>query len=88
VCSSRGSGPQELPNVLEALLGAFDIMQSAALAAKMRLCPPDICVRPHVGNIRVLDFAKAEVVFEHAKPAIDDLREQIARMGLAPSAQG
>jgi NTE family protein len=82
VCSSRSPGTRELPNVLEALLGAFDIMQSAALARKMEACRPDIYVRPQVGNIRILDFTKADEVFEQAKPAIEDLRGQLARMGL------
>ena len=86
VCSSRGSDDQTLPNVLEALLGAFDIMQSAAVKVKMGLCSPDIYIRPHVGNIPILDFAKAEKVFEQAKPAIADLRGQIARKGLISSA--
>jgi NTE family protein len=85
VCSSRGPADQGLPGVLEALMGAFDIMQSAALTVKMGLRSPDIYVRPHVGNIRILDFTKSEDVFEHAKPAIADLRGQLVRMGLTPS---
>lgn len=85
VCSSRGSDDPVLPNVLEALLGAFDIMQSAALKTKMGLSSPDIYVRPQVGNIPILDFAKAEEVFAQAQPAIADLRGQLARMGLAQS---
>ena len=83
VCSSRGPEEQDLPNVLDAVLGAFDIMQSAALATKMRSRPPDIYVRPQVGNIRILDFAKAEEVFAQAGSAIEDLRGQLARRGLA-----
>lgn len=85
VCSSRGSNEQALPNVLDALLGAFDIMQSAALRTKMEICAPDIYVRPQVGNIRILDFGKAEEVFEQAKPALGELKAQIIRMGLAPA---
>ncbi len=82
VCSARGSDEPELPGVLDALLGAFDIMQSAALRVKLEGCPPDIYVRPHVGNIRILDFTKAEEVFVQAAPAIANLRRQIGRMGL------
>lgn len=85
VCSSRDSDDSALPGVLEALLGAFDIMQSAALTAKMAASPPDIYVRPNVGNISFLDFAKAAEVFEQAKPAIDDLRRRIVGMGLTSS---
>ena len=83
VCSSRCADNQPVPHALEALLGAFDIMQTAALTAKMERCPPDIYVRPCVGNIRILDFAKAEEVFAQAAPAIEELRARITRMGLA-----
>jgi NTE family protein len=81
VCSSRSSEDRPLPNVLEALLGAFDIMQSAALRTKIALSPPDIYVRPNVGNVHIFDFGKAEEIFEQTKPVIADLRGQIARMG-------
>jgi predicted acylesterase/phospholipase RssA len=60
-------------------------MQSAALTTKLRSCPPDIYVRPRVGNIRIFDFAKAQEVFEQAEPAIADLRAQLARRGLTSS---
>jgi len=82
VCSSRNPEEQVLPTVLDALLGAFDIMQSAALTAKIGLGPPEIYVRPRVGNIRILDFSRAVDVFEQAQPAIADLREQIGRLGI------
>lgn len=84
VCSSRISDDQALPNVLEALLGAFDIMQTAALKVKIGLHPPDIYVRPQVGNIPIFDFARAEEVFEQAQPAIEDLRRQIRPWVRAP----
>jgi NTE family protein len=85
VCSSRGSSDQEPPGVLDAVLGAFDIMQTAALAEKIRQHPPDILVRPRVGDFRIFDFARADEVFEQAKPAVADLRAQIERSGLVPS---
>lgn len=82
VSSSRGAASRELPHVLEALLGAFDIMQGAAMASKLRARPPDIYVRVQVGNIPFLDFSKAKEVFRQAHPAVEDLRGELLQLGL------
>ncbi len=77
---SRISGRQETPNALDALLGAFDIMQSLALTRRTEVHAPDIFVQPQVGDIRILDFSKANDVFEQAKPAIEALRRDLTRI--------
>lgn len=74
---SRMPGRQELPSVRESILGAFDMMQSAALDAKLVSRPPDILVRPSSNNIQILDFTRGDEIFTHARPAIENLRKQI-----------
>jgi NTE family protein len=74
---SRMPGRQELPGVREAILGAFEMMQSAAFDARLASRPPDLLVRPNTKNIHILDFTRAYEVFEETKPAIEDLRERI-----------
>jgi len=76
-------GRTELPNVLESILGASDIMQSAALESKLAAHRPDIHVRARMAGIRILDFARAETVFELARPAVQELRGRLVEMGLA-----
>jgi NTE family protein len=76
---SRKPGRRELPGVREAILGAFEMMQSAALDANLASNPPDILVRPSSDSIHILDFARAYEVFEQAKPAIENLRLQIEK---------
>ena len=74
----RVSDKREIPTVLESILGAFDIMQTAALAEKMKYRRPDIYIRPEISNTRMLDFSKIEDVFRQTQPAVDMLKRQIA----------
>ncbi|MDM7915510.1 MAG: patatin-like phospholipase family protein [Candidatus Eisenbacteria bacterium] len=76
-------GRMDLPNVLESILGAFDVMQSAALERRLATRPPDILVSVRMSGIRILDFGKAEMVFLRARPAVEELRRRLAAMGLA-----
>ncbi|MBN1613667.1 MAG: patatin-like phospholipase family protein [Deltaproteobacteria bacterium] len=77
VSRSRNPGKQDIPRPLEAVLGAFNIMQASALAERMKHRKPDIYVQPEIQGIRMLDFGKIEDVFLQAAPAIDLLREQL-----------
>jgi NTE family protein len=80
------SGREDLPNVIDSVLGAFDIMQVNAFEDHLQACRPDIHVRARIAGIRILDFAKAEQVFAQAHPAVQELREGLARLGLAGKA--
>jgi len=81
----RGEEPgrTDLPTVLDSILGACDIMQVAALETRLAARGPDIHVRARIAGIRILDFAKAEAVFEHARPAVEELRRRLVAIGLA-----
>ncbi len=70
----------EVPSVVESVLGAFRIMQTAALDAKLKEMQPDILVRPDIHNVRLLDLGKAEEVFQQAEPAMEELRRKIAKL--------
>ncbi|MEA1959490.1 MAG: patatin-like phospholipase family protein [Chloroflexota bacterium] len=70
----------EIPSILESILGTFHIMQTAALAAKMKYVQPDIYVRPDIHDVRLLDLNKIEVVFEQAAPAVEELKVQLSQI--------
>ncbi len=84
---SRIPGRRAAPNALDALLGAFDIMQAAALARKMETRKPDIFVQPQFGDLRIFDFSRVDEVFKRTEPAIEKLRSDIARLGIIPPAE-
>ena len=76
-------GRTDLPGLLESILGAFDIMQEAALETRLGVRRPDIYVQARTAGIRILDFAKAEAIFEQTRPAVEELRRRLVEMGIA-----
>ncbi len=79
VSKARNPGKPGIPSALESVLGAFDIMQASALAAKMKHRKPDLYVQPDIQGIRMFDFGRIEEVFLQATPAADWLRKQLAQ---------
>ena len=82
VSGARNAGKHEIPNALESVLGAFNIMQASALAEKLRYRKPDIYVRPEIQGVRMLDFSKTDEAFLQAAPAGDLLRKQLKSMAV------
>lgn len=66
-----------IPNLVESILGSFEIMQEEAVRKKMEKRRPTIYVRPHIRGVRVFDFDKVADVFEQTEPTIHRLREQL-----------
>jgi NTE family protein len=77
VVRTRVPGKSEVPSALESILGAFDIMQTTALAQKMKQHKPDIYIRAEIREVRLLHFHKVEDVFKQAEPAIEMLKMRI-----------
>jgi len=66
-----------MPNRLDSLFGASQLMMQAAIALKLRLRPPHIFLRPPVHRFGVLDFLKSEEVLNASASIKDDLKRQI-----------
>lgn len=64
-----------VPNRIDSLFGASQLMMQSHVALKMKLCQPDIYLRPDVNGFRVLDFFKARQILE----AADRLKEPLKR---------
>ncbi len=47
-----------VPNRIDSLFGASQLMMQSHVALKMKLCQPDIYLRPDVNGFRVLDFSR------------------------------
>lgn len=69
----------KLPTVVRAVLGAFDIMQNSIIAEKLKHSPPDIYIKPDIVGVDILDFYKADIVYEQSGPAQRQLREELER---------
>lgn len=70
-----------MPNRIDSLFGASQLMMQSNVALKMKICQPDIYLRPEVNSFRVLDFLKARQIFEASEGLKDGLKREIsARM--------
>ncbi len=67
------------PNLFRAVLGTFDIMHSAIVAAKVKCAAPDIFIRPDICGVDLLEFHKADDIFEQAQPARERLKQELER---------
>lgn len=65
------------PDFFDAVLGSFEIVQSALIAEQLRNDPPDIYLKPDLRGIRILEFNKADEVFEQSASIKDELRRQL-----------
>jgi NTE family protein len=79
VAVTRRREQVKVPNMLDSVLGMFDILVDEATERKMREMPPMIYSKPEIVNIRPLDFDKIEDVLSQARPAMDELKEQLNR---------
>jgi NTE family protein len=70
--------PLKKPDFFDATLGSFDIVQSALITEQIRRDPPDIYLKPDLRGIRILEFNKADQIFEQSEPICAELR---ARLG-------
>ena len=70
-----------MPNRIDSLFGASQLMMQSNVALKMKICQPDIYMRPEVNSFRVLDFLKARQIFEASEGLKEGLKREIsARM--------
>ncbi|MGG7516420.1 patatin-like phospholipase family protein [Allorhizobium undicola] len=67
----------ELPNRIESLFGASQLMMQSHLALKLKLGPPAIFLRPPVNGFGVLDFLKARQIFEVSEPVKDEVKRAV-----------
>jgi NTE family protein len=79
----RPDKPGQVPNLVRAVLGTFDIMQNSIVAAKRQNSPPDIYIRPTIVGVDILEFYKAEEVYAQAAPERDRLVAELQRIGVA-----
>ncbi|MDY0331510.1 MAG: patatin-like phospholipase family protein [Thiomonas sp.] len=51
---------EPLPNMFEVLLASVNVMEMHITESRLRVEPPDLLIRPALGDIRFLEFGRAE----------------------------
>lgn len=68
------------PHLFQAVLGTFDIMQNSIIAAKLKQTPPDIYIKPDIHDVEILEFYKANDIYEQAEPAQQELKRELEKI--------
>ena len=65
------------PSLFDAAMGSNLIMQEAIVREHLKYDPPTIYVKPELHDIRVLDFAKADTIYQQTASARERLRRRL-----------
>lgn len=68
------------PDIMETVSGAIGIMQDRITRINLAVEPPDILVRPRLGEMRMMDFGQVEKAIEEGYQGVMDHLEDIRMM--------
>ncbi|MGL4440027.1 MAG: patatin-like phospholipase family protein [Bosea sp. (in: a-proteobacteria)] len=69
-----------LPEPIEAMFGASQILMGAVVQRMLETRPPDLLLRPAVGAFAGLDFFKADEILSAAEPMKDEIKRAVGRV--------
>jgi NTE family protein len=69
-----------VPNMVESILSTFQIMQTSIVAAKKKLSPPDVYVKPALTNIRVLDFYRYKEILAGVQDEVEEFKDTLKNL--------
>jgi NTE family protein len=78
VSGEKTYAPEDpVPNMVESILSTFQIMQASIVAAKKKLSPPDIYVKPALTNIRILDFYRYKEILAGVRDEVQGFKDTL-----------
>jgi NTE family protein len=79
VGGTRSADEKHRPTFFDTVMGSFEIMEAALIRNRLQFNPPDIYLKPDLRNIGLLDFYKADQIFEQSASIKDELRKKLNR---------
>ena len=73
-------GEDLVPSYSDAMFNVFQIAEATIARQKRKSSPPDIYLEPEISGVKVLEFQKAEQIYEQSGAERDRLREELARL--------
>lgn len=80
VVGKRRKRSHKPPNLTAAIFNTYQIMQMSIVRQKLRQCPPTIYIEPDLVDIRMLEFYKADEIFDQARPAKAQLKQRLSAL--------
>ena len=77
IMGEHSTAKTKTPSPLDALFHTYEVMQDSIANAKLEAHPVDIYMRPPLMDIDVLDFHKAESIYEQGLAAKDDFKHKL-----------
>jgi len=68
---------QQIPNRIDSLFGASQLMMQSIIAMKLKVHRPHVFLAPELGRFKVLDFMKAAEVLDTSAALKDDLKRAL-----------
>lgn len=68
---------EPLPNIFEVLLSSINIMETQITQTRLHLDKPDLLIQPKLGNIRFMEFNRAEEIIDIG---YEETRKQLEQM--------
>lgn len=73
----RSTPKDKIPNAFEAIFHTYEVMQEATTRAKLESHPVDIYLHPPIQDIQVMDFHRAEEVYNQGLEIKDEFRAKL-----------
>lgn len=77
VVGAPTEGLRKVPNSIDLMFGASQLMMQSIIANKLQQSHPDILLRPPVSRFRVLDFLKIDSVMAETSAIKDSLKRAV-----------
>jgi NTE family protein len=68
-----------IPNAVESVFGASQILMHAITAQKVAARPPDVLAKPNVDAFKVLDFLKVNAILRATHSTRDEIKRELDR---------
>ena len=70
----------KVPSPLDAAFHSFDVMMDAVSKEKLANHPVDIYLQPPIMDIDMLDFHKAEIIYQQGLAAKEDFKRKLEHL--------
>jgi NTE family protein len=80
IMGERSTPKDKVPSAIEAIFQSYDVMMEATAKEKLTDHPVDIYVRPPLMDVEVIDFHKADSIYQQGLAAKDDFKAQLEKL--------
>ena len=78
--NSKSKPPIEMPPAYDIFFSSFQIMQHSIINEKLKVSRPDVLIQTNIKDVRLLDFLKADLIFEQSVKYKTKLKKQLEKL--------